>query len=192
LLKIKSDLSFDFIVSILFVIGTLGVHLVAADDHLLDTHGEGKKSVLSSLTFLGPSGLELTRWGGDHEDGNISLGGTSDHVLNEISMSWSINDGEDGFLGLELPESDINGDTSFSFGLKFIKNPSVLERSFTHFFGFLFELGNGSLIDTTALVDQMTGGGRFTRVDMTDDDKIDMNFFFTHCVWSVFFIINNA
>jgi hypothetical protein len=26
----------------------------------------------------------------------------------------------------------------------------------------------------------MTGGGRFTRVDMTNDDKIDVNFFFTH------------
>ncbi len=62
LLKIKSDLSFDFIVSILFVISTLGVHLVAADDHLLDTHGEGKKSVFSSLSLLGPSGLELTWW----------------------------------------------------------------------------------------------------------------------------------
>ena len=180
LLKIKTNFGLDLIVSVLLVVGTLGVHLVAADDHLLDTHGEGKKSVLSGLTFLGPSGLELTRWGGDHEDGNISLGGTSDHVLDEISMSWGINDGEDGFLGLELPESDIDGDTSFSLGLKFIKYPSVFERSFTHFFGFLLELGNGSLIDTTALVDQMTGGGRFTRVDMTNDDKIDVNFFFTH------------
>ncbi len=95
-------------------------------------------------------------------------------------MSWGINDGEDGGLGLEFPECDINGDTSFSFGLKFIKNPSVLERSFTHFFGFLLELLNGSLIDTTALVDQMTGGGRFTRVDMTDDDEVKSILFFSH------------
>jgi hypothetical protein len=188
LLKIEGDLSFDLIVSVLLVISTLGIHLVAANDHLLDTHSEGKKSMFSSLSFLGPSRLELTGWGGDHEDGNISLGGTSDHVLDEISMSWSINDGEDGFLGLELPESDINGDTSFSFGLKFIKYPSVFERSFTHFFGFLLELGNGSLIDTTALVDQMTSRGRFTRVDMTNDDKIDVNFFFTHYV-NVFFVL---
>jgi len=187
LFKIEGDLRFDFVVSLFFVVGTLGVHLVAADDHLLDTHGESEKSVLSGLTFLGPSGLELTRWGSDHEDGDISLGGTGNHVLNEISVSWGINDGEDGFGGLEFPESDIDGDTSFSLGLEFIKYPSVFERSFTHFFGFLLELGNGSLINTTAFVDEMTGGSGFTRVDMTNNDEVDVNFFFTHLEVCVLF-----
>merc|ERR1719235_3026201 len=97
LLEVRGDLSLDFVESLFLVVSTLGVHLVAANDHLLDTHGEGKKSVLSGLSFFGPSSLELTGWGGDHEDGNISLGGTSDHVLDEISVSWGINDGEDGF-----------------------------------------------------------------------------------------------
>merc|ERR1719162_775216 len=95
-------------------------------------------------------------------------------------MSWGINDGEDGLGGLEFPECDINGDTSLSLGLELVEDPSVFERSFTHFFGFLLELGNGSLIDTTALVNQMTSRGRFSRVDMTDNDKIDVNFFFSH------------
>jgi len=171
LFKIKGDLSFDFVVSLFLVVGTLGVHLVAADDHLLDSHGEGEKSVFSGLSFFGPSGLEFSRWGSDHEDGDISLGGTSDHVLDEISMSWGINDGEDGGGGLEFPESDINGDTSFSLGLEFIENPSVLEGGFTHLFSFFLELGNGSLINTTALVDKMTSGSGFSRVDVTDDDE---------------------
>jgi len=52
LLKIEGDLSFDLIVSLLLVVSTLGIHLVAAADHLLDTHGESKKSVLSGLSFL--------------------------------------------------------------------------------------------------------------------------------------------
>ena len=148
---------------------------------------EGKKSVLSSLSLLGPSRFEFTGWGGDHEDGNIGLGGTGDHVLDEISVSWGINDGEDGLLGLELPESDINGDTSFSLGLELIEDPSVLERRFSHLIGFLLELLDGSLINTTALVDQMTGGGGLAGVDMTNNDEVNVNFFFTHLelCWSV-------
>merc|ERR1719329_1825617 len=180
LLEIARNLTLDFVVSVFLVVGTLGVHLVAADDHLLDTHGESEQSVLSGLTFFGPSSFELTRWGGDHENGDISLGGTSDHVLDEISVTWGINDGEDRVSGLELPKSDIDGDTSLSFGLKFVKNPGVLERSLTHFFGFLLELLDGSLINTTALVDQVTSGGGLSGVDMTNDDQVNVLLFFTH------------
>jgi len=190
LLEVLGDLRLDFFISLFLVVGTLGVHLVAADDHLLDTHGESKKSVLSGLTFLGPSRLELTRWRGNHKNGDIGLGGTGDHVLDEVSVSWSINDGEDGGLRLELPESDINGDTSFSLGLELIEHPGVLERSLTHFFSFLLELLDGSLIDTTALVDQVTSGGGFTGVDMTNDDEVDVLLFFTHWI-RVFVLFNN-
>merc|ERR1711871_517348 len=45
LFKIEGDFGLDFVVSGFLVLGTLGVHLVAAADHLLDTHGESKKSV---------------------------------------------------------------------------------------------------------------------------------------------------
>ena len=83
-------------------------------------------------------------------------------------------------VGLEFPESNIDGDTTFTFGLEFVQNPSVFEGTFTHFLGFLLELFNSSLIDTTALVDQMPSGGRFTRVDMTNDNDVDMSLFFTH------------
>jgi len=180
LFKIKSDLSFDFVISFFLVVSTLGVHLVAADDHLLDSHSESKKSVFSGLSFLGPSRFEFSRWRSDHEDGDISLGGTGNHVLDEISMSWGINDGEDGGSRLEFPECDINGDTSLSLCLEFIENPSVLEGGFTHLFGFFLELSNGSLIDTTTFVDKMTGGSGFSRVDVTDDDEGDVSLFFSH------------
>ena len=125
----------------MLVVSTLGVHLVAANDHLLDTHGEGKKSVLSGLSLLGPSSFELTSWGGDHENGDISLGGTSDHVLDEISVTWGINDGEDRVGGLELPKSDIDGDTSLTLGLELVKNPGILERGLSGLRGLLLELG---------------------------------------------------
>ena len=60
------------------------------------------------------------------------------------------------FVGFELPESDIDGDTSFTFSLEFVEDPSIFEGTFTHFLGFLLELLDCSLIDTSALIDQMT------------------------------------
>ena len=95
LLEVVSELSGDLIVSVLRVVDGLLVHLVQADDHLLDTHGEGEESVLSGLTILGDTSFELTTGGGDHEDGDISLGGTGDHVLDEVSVAWGVDDGED-------------------------------------------------------------------------------------------------
>ena len=35
------------------------------------------------------------------------------------------------------------------------------------------------LVNTTALVDQMTGGGGLAGIDVADNDDIDMNLFFT-------------
>ena len=60
--------------------------------------------MFSGLSFLGDTSFELTLWGGDHEKGAVSLRGTGDHVLDEISMAWGIDDGEVIFGGLELPK----------------------------------------------------------------------------------------
>ena len=67
-----------------------GVHLVDGDDELLDTKGVGKKSVLTGLAILGDTSLELTSTSGNDENSTIGLGGTSDHVLDEITMTWGI------------------------------------------------------------------------------------------------------
>ena len=48
--------------------------------------------MLASLTVLGDTGLELTGTTGDDEDGAVSLGGTSDHVLDEVTVSGGVND----------------------------------------------------------------------------------------------------
>ena len=47
--------------------------------------------MLSGLTVLGDTSLEFTGASGNDEDSAISLGGTSDHVLDEITMSRGIN-----------------------------------------------------------------------------------------------------
>jgi len=69
-----------------------GVHLVDGDDELFDTKSESEQSVLSSLAILGDTSLEFASTGGNDEDGAISLGGTRDHVLDEITVSRGVND----------------------------------------------------------------------------------------------------
>ena len=69
-----------------------GVHLVDGDDELPDTEGEGEQSVLSGLTILGDTSFEFTSTSGNDENSAISLGGTSDHVLDEITVPRGIND----------------------------------------------------------------------------------------------------
>jgi hypothetical protein len=133
-----------------------GVHLVDGNDELLDTKSVGEKGVLAGLTVLGDTGLELTSAGGNDENGAVSLGSTSDHVLDEITVTGSINNGdvvpmrllvylpmrcvecELNLLGsLELPEGDVDGDTALTLGLQLVQNPCVLEGTLAELGGFL-------------------------------------------------------
>ena len=41
--------------------------------------------------------------------------------------------------------------------------------------GFLLELLDGTLVDTTALVDQVTGGGGLAGVNVSNDDNVDVS-----------------
>lgn len=59
--------------------------------------------MFSGLSFFRNSGFEFSGGGGDHEDTDISLRSSGDHVFDEISMSRGINDGEVIFIGLEFP-----------------------------------------------------------------------------------------
>jgi hypothetical protein len=67
------------------------VHLVDGDDKLSDTEGERKESVLSSLAIFWDTSFEFTSTAGDDQDGAVSLGSTSNHVLDEIAVSGGIN-----------------------------------------------------------------------------------------------------
>jgi len=163
------------------ILGPLGgVHLVDGDDQLLDTESVGEESVLTSLAILGDTSFELTSTSGNNENGAISLGGTSDHVLDEVTMTWGIDDGDIVARSLELPEGDIDGDTTLTLGLELVQNPSVLEGTLAHLGSFFLELLNGTLVDTSALVDQMAGGGGLAAVDVADDDHVDVHLLFTH------------
>jgi hypothetical protein len=50
----------------------------------------------------------------------------------------------------------------------------------THLLGFLLELFDGTFVNATALVDQVTSGGRLARVDVANDHNVDMGLFLRH------------
>ena len=125
----------DFLVTGLGPLGS--VHLVDGDNELSNTEGVGEQGVLTGLAILGDTSLELTSTGSDNENTAVSLGSTSNHVLDEITMTGGVNDGDLVLGSLELPEGDINGDTTLTLGLELVKNPGILEGTLTEFGGFL-------------------------------------------------------
>lgn len=172
------DLRADFLVTSLAPLAN--VHLVDGNNELLDTKSVGEQGVLTGLTLLADTGLELTGGRGDGQNSTVSLAGTSDHVLDEITMARGVDDGDVELGGLELGEGSINGDTTLTLSLQVVQNPGVLEGTLTHLVGLLLILFNGTLVDTTALVDEMASGGGLARVDVSDDDNVDVSLLPTH------------
>jgi hypothetical protein len=80
----------NFVETVLTPLGS--VHLVDSDDELTDTESESEQSVLASLAVLGDTSFEFTGSASDDKDSTISLRGTSNHVLDEITVAWGIND----------------------------------------------------------------------------------------------------
>mmetsp|Transcript_6941 Transcript_6941/g.10375 ORF Transcript_6941/g.10375 Transcript_6941/m.10375 type:complete len:269 (-) Transcript_6941:40-846(-) len=180
LLEVGRDLGLDLLVTGLVVLDSLVVHLVTGDNHLLHTEGEGQQGVLTGLSILGDTSLESSLGRINDENGNISLRSSGNHVLDEITVSGGINNSEGVLGGLELPEGDIDGDTTLALGLKVIQHPGILERSLSELGGLLLELLDGTLVNTSALVDQVTSGGRLSGIDVTDNNKRDVDLFFSH------------
>ena len=98
-------------------------------------------------------------------------------------MSGSINHSEEMSLGLEFPQSNIDGDTSLTLSFELVQNPGVLERTLTGLGGLLLVLSDDSLVDTSTLVDQVSSGRGFTGVDVSDNDKGNVRFLVAwHCL----------
>lgn len=156
-----------------FVLWRFGVvHLVDSADHLFESQCEGQQSVLPGLPFLRERRFELSFASRNHKDSHVGLRRARNHVLDEVSVPRCIDDSEVILGALELPQSDIDGDSALTFSLKFVQDPRLFERAFAHLCRFLFELLNGTLVDSTALLDQMSSRSGFSRVDVTDNYQI--------------------
>lgn len=55
-----------------------------------------------------------------------------------------------------------------------LQNGSKIELTLAELSSLLLELLDGTLVDTSALVDQVTGGGRLAGIDVADDDDVNV------------------
>ena len=54
------------------------------------------------------------------------------HSTKNLPVARGINDGDVVVLSLELPEGNIDGDTTFTLGLELVQHPGVLEGALAH------------------------------------------------------------
>lgn len=64
--------------------------------------------------------------------GPFDLRSSSDHILDEVPVSWSINDGDVVSAGLKLPKRDVDGDATLTLCLQLVQNPGVFEGTLSH------------------------------------------------------------
>ena len=72
--------------------------------------------MITGQTVHGETSLEITNIGTNHQESDISYGGSRDHVFEVISVSWDINNSEFSVLGLEPLDFSMNGDTTITLG----------------------------------------------------------------------------
>lgn len=65
----------------------------------------------------------------------VHLRSSCDHVLDEVTMSRSVDDSDVVLYRLELPQSNVDGDTTLALCLQFVQHPGVFEGSFAHLRG---------------------------------------------------------
>ena len=118
------------------------------------------EGMLMGLPILGDISFKCINTSSNNQDSTVSLGCACNHVFHEVSVSWSISDGNIVLAGLKFPQGDINGDTTLMFSFKFDQDPGIFEGALSHLGSLLLELFNCSLVDPATFVDQMASRGR--------------------------------
>lgn len=188
--KHSAHLILNFSESVLAVLGHVAIHLVDANNELFDTQKIEQASMLTGLALnltslvitLGDRGNEITV-GRNHEQTDISLRRTGNHVLDEIAMAWCVNNGIVVRLGEELLSGAGNSNTTSALLLRLVHVEGEGERVLSKSLGLIFQLLHFTLGNPPELKDQSAGSGRLASIDMTADNDGDVLLAFRHCVW---------
>jgi hypothetical protein len=122
------------------------------------------------VTLLNGSG-EVTI-GGDHEKAHIGLCGTRNHVLDEITMARSVDDGVVPNIREELLGGARDGDTTLALFLLTVHVEGESERRLAEGGSLFLQLLKLTLGNTAELEEQAAGGSGLAGIDMsTDDDR---------------------
>mmetsp|Transcript_731 Transcript_731/g.1687 ORF Transcript_731/g.1687 Transcript_731/m.1687 type:complete len:243 (-) Transcript_731:69-797(-) len=161
------------IISGLLVPCRVAVHLVHTDADLLHAEQIDQAGVLTrlalnlaSLVVAFGNGRGEVSVGGHHDQGHIGLGRTGDHVLDEVTMAGSINDGVMPLLREELLGGAGDGHASLALLLLPVHEESESEGALAQTLCLLLQLLQLTLGQPTELEDQAAGGGGLAAVDM--------------------------
>merc|ERR1719371_43401 len=171
----------DLVVTVLLVPGRVAVHLVHANDELLHAQQVDEARVLAGLA-LDLAGLVVAALDRRHEvtvsrhhdERNVGLSRTGDHVLDEVTMTRGIDDGVVPLLGKELLRGARDGHTTLTLLLLAIHEEGEGERTLAEALRLLLQLLELTLRQTAELEEQAAGGRRLAAVDVTADDDREM------------------
>jgi hypothetical protein len=99
------------------------VQFVDSNDQLPDSQSVGQQGMFSCLPFFGQTVLKFIGQTGDQKQRAVSLSGASDHVFNEVSMAWSIDDCKSVVVGLQRSQSCVDRHPSVSFAFEVVDYP---------------------------------------------------------------------
>ena len=159
----------NLIIPGLLVAGSVAVHLVHTNADLLHTQQVDQTGVLTSLSLdltslvvaLGNGSGEVTiSW--HHDQSHIGLGGPGNHVLDEVTMAWGINDGVVPLLGEELLGGACNGHTTLTLLLLPVHEEGECERALAQTLSLSLQLLQITLRQATQLKDQAASGSALT------------------------------
>lgn len=110
------------------------IDLVDEDDNLLDTDLTGEEQVLAGLWHLSVGG-------GDDNDGSVHVGGTSNHVLDVIGVTWAVDVRVVTGVGGVLDVSGGDGNTTLALFWRLVDG-AIVEKVSETLLG--LTLGDGS------------------------------------------------
>ena len=177
LAKHMGHLITDLLITGLLVSSDIRVHLVNSNNELLDSEEVDKTGVLAGLSLnlsslvvslLDSSGEVTISW--NHEEAHIGLSSSGNHILNEISVSWSINDGVVPFLSVELLGGARNSHTTSTLLLLSVHIEGEGERRLSEGGSLFLQLLQLTLWDTTELEEKASSGGGLSGIDVSADN----------------------
>merc|ERR1712099_1187 len=163
----------DLIITSLLVSSGVTIHLVHTDTDLLHAEQIDQARMLPGLTLDFTGLVVALRYrcreisiGRHHDQSNICLGRPSDHVLDEISVARSIDDGVVPLLGVELLRGASKGHTPLTLLLLSVHVEGEGEGALAQTLCFLLELLELTLGQTPKLKNQAPSRCALATVDM--------------------------
>merc|ERR1719203_2592784 len=166
----------DLLIPALLVPSGVAVHLVHATADLLHAQQIDEPGMLPGLALdltglvvaLGNGSCEISICG-DHDERNICLGCTGDHVLDEIAVTRCINDGVMPFVGVELFGGARNGHTALALLLLPVHVEGKCEGTLAKTLSLLLQLIQLTLGQLAQLKNEPACRRALTTVDMATD-----------------------